>query len=241
MGYAFPWLLVIAMLFFLPPTLTFGQNQQLNPLQREYKVVKTRNSERFILPFTASNNDRINPVVYIYDQPKVTNWILTIQNNMSYAVRQDAKTIVKLQEPPPSEKFIEIAMFGDVSKKFWAAVNTHEAGYVRVYESNNDGWSRDQPVIVAHENNQGLTITNGRRIIVDRLSINGFTIGSIAVYGKDDPRSPLNTYAGDILFDVVYGDPANSPIYYLPLGMLVGVGGLVTALLVYKRRMESLP
>jgi hypothetical protein len=160
---------------------------------------------------------------------------------MSYAVRQDAKTIVKLQEPPPSEKFIEIAMFGDVSKKFWAAVNTHEAGYVRVYESNNDGWSRDQPVIIAHENNQGLTITNGRRIIVDRLSINGFTIGSIAVYGKDDPRSPLNTYAGDILFDVVYGDPANSPIYYLPLGMLVGVGGLVTALLVYKRRRESLP
>jgi len=38
---------------------------------------------------------------------------------------------------------------------------------------------------------------------------------------------------------VVYGDPANSPIYYLPLGMLVGVGGLVTGLLVFKRRKKS--
>jgi hypothetical protein len=144
-----------------------------------------------------------------------------------------------LQEPAPSEKFIEIAMFGDGSKKFWAAVNTHDSGYIRIYERDIDGWSRDQPIIVAHASNQGLTITNGKRIIVDRLSINGFTIGSIAVYGKDDPISPINTYAGNISFDVVYGDPANSPIYYLPLGMLIGVGGLVTGLLIFKRRKKS--
>jgi hypothetical protein len=227
-------LLLIAMIFV--PASTFSQGQQVNPLQIQYHVIKTKNSERFDLPFMASNNDRIHPTIYFYDKPKATNWILTIQNNMSYAVRKDAKTIVKLQEPAPSEKFIEIAMFGDVSKKFWAAVNTHDSGYVRIYERDIDGWSRDQPIIVAHANNQGLTITNGKRIIVDRLSINGFTIGSIAVYGKDDPISPLNTYEGDISFDVVYGDPANSPIYYLPLGMLVGVGGLVTGLLVFKKR-----
>jgi hypothetical protein len=225
-------------MIFIPVT-TFGQIQPLNPLQREYHVIKTKNSEQFDLPFIASNNDRIHPFVYFYDKPKVTNWILTIQNNMSYAMRKDAKTIVKLQEPAPSEKFIEIAMFGDASKKFWAAVNTHDSGYIRIYERDIDGWSRDQPIIVAHASNQGLTITNGKRIIVDRLSINGFTIGSIAVYGKDDPISPINTYAGNISFDVVYGDPANSPIYYLPLGMLVGVGGIVIGLLVFKRRRKS--
>jgi hypothetical protein len=181
----------------------------------EFKVIKTKNTEQFVLPFTSSNSDRRHPLVYVYDKPKVTNWILTIQNNLSYASRPDAKTIVKLQEPAPSEKFIEIAMFGDVSRKFWAAVNTHDAGYVRIYERNTDGWARDQPIIIAHVNNQGLSINNG------------------------DPESPINTYAGNIAFDVAYGDPSKSPIYYLPLGMLVGVGGVVVALLVFKKRKTS--
>jgi hypothetical protein len=220
------------------PVLSFAQSQQ-RILQHEYQVVKTKNNERFVLPFTAPNSDRKNPIVYVYDKPKITNWILTIQNNLSYAIRQDAKAIVILKEPPPSEKFIEIAMFSDVSKKFWAAINTHDAGYIRVYERNTDGWSRDQPIIIAHANNQGLSITNGKRIILDRLSVNGFNLGSIVVYGKDDPQSPINTYAGNISFDVEFGELTNSPIYYLPLGMLVGVGGTVVAFLVVKKRDKS--
>jgi hypothetical protein len=221
------------------PTLSFAQGQQQDSLQHEYQVVKTKNSERFVLPFTVANMDRKNPAVYVYDKPKNTNWILTMQNNLSYAVRQDAKAIAILKEPPPSEKFIEIAMFSDISKKFWAAINTHDAGYIRVYERNIDGWSRDQPIIIAHANNQGLSITNGKRIIVDRLSVNGFNLGSIAVYGKDDPQAPINTYAGNISFDVAFGELTNSPIYYLPLGMLLGVGGTVVAFLVVKKRDKS--
>jgi hypothetical protein len=233
-----PLLLIIFIIIFVTP-LSFAQSQQQRILQHEYKVVKTKNNERFVLPFTAANSDRKNPIVYVYEKPKITNWILTIQNNLSYAVRQDAKAIVILKEPPPSEKFIEIAMFSDVSKKFWAAINTHDAGYIRVYERNSDGWSRDQPIIIAHANNQGLSITNGKRIIVDRLSVNGFNLGSIAVYGKDDPQSPINTYAGNISFDVAFGELTNSPIYYMPLGMLVGVGGTVIAFLVVKKRDKS--
>ena len=231
-------LLIIVIVTFVP-TLSFAQGQQQDILQHEYQVIKTKNSERFVLPFTAANTDRKSPVVYIYDKPKNTNWILTMQNNLSYAVRQDAKAIVILKEPPPSEKFIEIAMFSDVSKKFWAAINTHDAGYIRVYERNTDGWSREQPIIIAHANNQGLSITNGKRIIVDRLSVNGFNLGSIAVYGKDDPQAPINTYAGNISFDVAFGELTNSPVYYLPLAMLLGVGGTVVAFLVVKKRDKS--
>jgi hypothetical protein len=233
-----PVVLIIFIIMFVPVS-SFAQNQQQSILQHQYQVVKTKNNERFVLPFTAANSDRKNPIVYVYEKPKITNWILTIQNNLSYAVRQDAKAIVILKEPPPSEKFIEIAMFSDISKKFWAAINTHDAGYIRVYERNTDGWSREQPIIIAHANNQGLSITNGKRIIVDRLSVNGFNLGSIAVYGKDDPQSPINTYAGNISFDVAFGDLTNSPIYYLPLGMLLGVGGTVVAFLVVKKREKS--
>jgi hypothetical protein len=229
---------VLLIIVIFTPLLSSGQTQQqLNHPQGKYQVIKTKNSEQFVLPYTASNDDRKHPLIYSYDNPKGLNWILTIQNNLSYAIRQDAKTIVKLQEPIPSEKFIEVAMFGDISKKFWVAVNTNESGYMRLYdESGSNGWSRDQPVIIAHGNNQGLTITNGKRIVVDKLSLDGFTLGSIVVYGKDDSDSPLNTYGGNLSFDVIYGNPAESPLYYLPVGMLIGVGGLVIGLVIFKKR-----
>jgi hypothetical protein len=92
---------------------------------------------------------------------------------------------------------------------------------------------------IGHASNQGLTVTNGKRIIVDRLSLNGFMLGSIAVYGKDDSQSLLNTYAGNISFDLAFGNPANSPIYYLPFAALISVGGIVIGLLVRKRKEVS--
>jgi hypothetical protein len=231
-------LLIINIIIFTP-LLSFGQNQeqQLNPPQGKYQIIKTKNSEQFVLPYTVSNDDRKNPMIYTYDEPKGQNWILTIQNNLSYAIRPDAKTIVKLQESAPSEKFIEIAMFSDVSKKFWAAVNTNETGYMKLYdESGTNGWSQEQPIIIAHGNNQGLTITNGKRIVIDKLSLDGFTLGSIAVYGKDNSDSPLNAYRGDLSFNVIYGNPTESPLYYLPVGMLIGVGGIVIGLVIFKKR-----
>lgn len=230
---------VLLIIVIFAPLFSSGQNQQqqLNSQQSKYQVIKTKNSEQFVLPYTASNDDRKHPITYTYDKPKGLNWILTIQNNLSYAIRQDAKTIVKLQEPMPSEKFIEIAMFGDVSKKFWVAVNTNESGYMKLYdESDSNGWSREQPIIIAHGNNQGLTITNGKRIVVDKLSLDGFTLGSIVVYGKDNSYSPLNAYGGNLLFNVIYGNPAESPLYYLPVGMIIGVGGLVIGLVIFKKR-----
>ena len=122
---------VLLIIVIFTPLLSSGQTQQqLNHPQGKYQVIKTKNSEQFVLPYTASNHDRRDPMIYTYDNPKGQNWILTVENNLSYAVRQDAKTIIKLQEPAPSEKFIEIAMFGDLSKKFWVAVNTNESGYI---------------------------------------------------------------------------------------------------------------
>ncbi|HZA68115.1 MAG TPA: hypothetical protein VE548_00320 [Nitrososphaeraceae archaeon] len=235
-----PYLLsVLLIIIIFTPLLSSSQNQQQqsNPPQDKYQIIKTKNSEQFVLPYTVSNDDRKNPMIYTYDESKSENWILTILNNLSYAIRPDAKTIVKLQESAPSEKFIEIAMFGDVSKKFWVAINTNETGYMKLYdESGTNGWSKEQPIIIAHGNNQGLTVTNGKRIVIDKLSLDGFTLGSIVVYGKDNSDSLLNTYGGDLSFNVIYGNPAESPLYYLPVGMLVGVGGLVIGLVIFKKR-----
>ena len=223
----------IFLIFFLN-TCVSAQNES-ESIEENFDVTKSKSHESFVVPFSASNTDRKNPVIYTYEIPKDVSWILGIENNMTYNNSSESKTIIKLMENQPSEKFIELALF-EQNEKFWIAVNTNESGYIRVHEQDTDGWSRDEPIMVAHANNQGLTVTNGKRIVIDRLSLDGFSLGSIAVYGKDDTDSPINTLDGYLSFDLTYGNPRDSPLYFLPIIMLVLVGGIVFYLLKIKKR-----
>ena len=222
---------VVVWILFLP-ALTFAQGQE------DFKVVKSERSESFVLPYSAANRNDSDPLVYTFEQPKQPSWILGIQNNLSYIPREGARTIIKIQEPAPSEKYVEIAMYGDQSKRFWVAVNTPEAGYARLYDSEN-GWSTEGTVSVSHTENAGLSVTNGERTVVDRLDVNGFTAASIAVYGNDGNTTLANAYAGDITFEILYGSFEQSPIYYLPAAVMAGVGGIIIGLLILKKRKPS--
>jgi len=222
--------LIIAIFLIVYPTFT------INAQSIVHDVIKSKNSERFVVDYDASNTFRRQPVVYKFSQSIPTNWQFTIQNNLSYLDSSDAKTIIKIQEPAPSEKFIELAMFSEKTGKFWVAINTNESGYIRVYERDKDGWSRDQPIFVAHANNQGLTITNGKRIIIDKLSVDDFTVGSVSIYGKDELTSPDNSNSGTVSFDILFGNPAESPLYFMPLITIVVIGSIVLVLLIRKKR-----
>ena len=222
--------LIFAVLLIVYPTFT------INAQSVVHDVIKTKNSERFDVDYNASNSFRRHPVVYQFSQPIPTNWQLTIQNNLSYLDSADAKSVIKIQEPAPSEKFIELAMFSEKTGKFWAAINTNESGYIKVYERDQDGWSRDQPVFVAHANNQGLTITNGKRIIIDKLSVDDFVVGSVSIFGKDELTSPDNSNGGAISFDIIFGNPAESPLYFVPLITIIAIGLIILVLLIRKKR-----
>jgi hypothetical protein len=224
-------LLLVASMFLLP-ALAFAQSQE------DFQVVKTERSESFVIPYTASNHNEQDPLLYTFDQPKQTSWILTIQNNMSYIPREGARTIIKIQEPAPSEKFIELALYGDQSKRYWVGVNTPEAGYARMYNSEN-GWSTDQPISVAYTENSGLTVTNGQRTVVDRLDLGGFTAASIEVYGDEKNSTLANTYAGDVAFQLLFGSFNQSPLYFVPAAVMVGIFGLIAGLLILKKRKPS--
>jgi hypothetical protein len=200
------------------------------------QTIKTDTSENFVIPFNDTNSDRRNPLQYIFDEPKSSNWIVSIYNNLSYYNGPDSKTIIKLQERPPSEKFVELMLFGNQSKRFIVSVNTNETGYIRMYENNENGWSTDGPVIVSHANVQGLTVTNGKRIVLDNLGMEGFDVGSISVYGKEDSSSPDSTFAGSVQFQVLSGDYSQSALYFMPVIMVAGVGGVVIGLLIWKKR-----
>jgi hypothetical protein len=224
---------VIAILMLLIlPALAFAQGQE------DYQVVKSERSESFVLPYSAANRNESNPLVYTFDQPKQPSWILGIQNNLSYVPREGARTIIKIQEPAPSEKYIELAIYGDQSKRFWVAVNTPEAGYARLYDST-DGWSSEGTISVTHTENAGLTVTNGQRTVVDRLDVNGFAAASIAVYGNDENMTLANAYAGDIIFDILYGSFEQSSVYYVPVAVMAGIGGIIIGLLILKKRKPS--
>jgi hypothetical protein len=225
--------IAVSMLLLLPVLVAFAQSQG-----EDFQVVKTERSESFVLPYTAVNRNEQDPLVYSFDEPKQPNWILSIQNNVSYVPREGARTIIKIQEPAPSEKFIELGIYGDQSMRYWVGVNTAEAGYARIYDSEN-GWSTEQPISVTHTENSGLIITNGQRTVVDRLDVDGFAAASIEVYGNDRNSTLANASAGDIAFDILFGRFDQSPIYFVPIAVGVGIFGLVAGLLVLKRRKPS--
>ena len=224
---------VLAVSMLLLPALAFAQSQE-----EDFQAVKTERSESFVLPYTAVNRNEQDPLIYTFDEPKQPNWIVAIQNNVSYVPREGARTIIKIQEPAPSEKFIELGIYGDQSMRYWVAVNTAEAGYARMYDSEN-GWSTEQPISVTHTDNSGLSVTNGQRTVVDRLDLDGFAVASIEVYGNDRNSNLANAYAGDIAFNVLHGRFDESPIYFVPIAVGVGIFGLVAGLLILKKRKPS--
>jgi hypothetical protein len=223
--------LIIA--FSLIPVAAFAQSSG------EYLILKSDRSETFALPYTAANRDLDDPLVYEYDEPKTPSWILSIRNNLSYVPGADSKIVIRIQEPAPSEKFIELVMFGGEFRRYLVSVNLPEIGYQRLYSNDVNGWSLDGPVAVAHGENVGLTVSDGKRTILDRFNLEGFAVGSISVYGRENATSPAVASGGDITFDILFGAFQDSPVYIVPAAIMAGVGALIVGLLVVKKRKPS--
>jgi hypothetical protein len=203
---------------------------------QQYQVLKSKGSESFAFPADAANRSLDDPLVYTYDSQKGPNWILSITNTLSYAPGNDSKVIIRIKEPAPSEKFIEIAMYGGNSMAYWVAVNVPGEGYARLYSQPANGWSRENAIAVSNVATAGLTATDGKRIILDRFDMNGFNVGSISVYGKDDSSSADNATSGELRFDLLFGSFEESPLYLVPALVMAGVGGVVISLLILKKR-----
>lgn len=231
MRLSLPAFAAVSILLIVTPLSAFAQNNQA------FDVTKAKGSEAFTLSHDATNRSIKDPIVYTFDQPKGPNWLLDIRNSLAYTSTNGSKTVIKLQEPAPSKKYVEIVMFGGNSKKFFVSVNTPDTGYYRIYDGDLGPWSTDNPVHLEHDNNGGLSVTDGKRTVVSELNMQGFLIGSIQVYGNDEAGSTVqNANGGDISFQLVYGDISQSPIYYLPAAIMAGIGGLIGALLIFKKR-----
>jgi hypothetical protein len=200
-----------------------------------FDVVKAPRDEGFSVTYTAANQLKSDPFVYTYEVSKGNNWILSIENTLSYVAGNDSKAVVVLREKAPGTKFIELQMYGG-SKKYSVWVDTPQTGYQNAYLNEQPGWWTDQPIGVTYAENGGLTVTDGKRTVIDRLDLGGFDLGSIEIYGKDSPDAPNNAYAGMLNIAVIYGSPADTPIYFVPAVVTAGVGAVVGTLLIVKKR-----
>lgn len=216
---------VIVLMIFLPAVA----------MAQDYQVIKSDSSESFVIPYTATNRAEDDPLVYTFDVPKGESWIMSINNNLEYVPSNDSQTIIRFQEAAPSEKYIELLFNGGESKRYWVAINTEEAGYARMYDEDN-GWSKKYPISVTSSQNGGITVTNGDRVVLDRLDTDGFVLSSIAVYGNSDDKTTANAFGGDLSFEILFGSFAQSSLYYVPLGVTLGVGALIGGLLYFKKR-----
>ncbi|MGA9934246.1 MAG: hypothetical protein WBP83_03910, partial [Nitrososphaeraceae archaeon] len=64
-----------------------GQTQERLQNFQPIKTTETKSSDQVTFAYDVSNADRRNPVNYTLNSAIGENWILTIQNNLSYAQR----------------------------------------------------------------------------------------------------------------------------------------------------------
>jgi len=201
-----------------------------------YAQQESRKVESITIPYTAANMDKRNPIHYSFPSQHIGDWILTIRNELVYNTdNQEAKIVVRLKEEPASENYVEVAMFGAPSRTFWLALANDEIGYSVLYENQNS-WADDKPVMVSFIQNERLSVSNGIRNVVDRLKIGPFILNTVEVYGKDSADAPTNTVGGQLVFDVVSGNPLENPIMMLPAILAAAAGGTILTLLKLKKR-----
>lgn len=219
-------LLLVALLligFFLP---VYAQESTMNKSER-YDFVE--------VPFNAFNVVAKNSTVYKLDHEHVTNWQVEIENKLKYE-NPNSTAVIRLYEDLSKPKFIEIGMGAAPNYRFWVAVNTPEDGYFIIQDDNKLGWTPDKYVTATHSSNGGLTVSVGQKVAVTNLDIAGFTVRDFTVHGMNSQYDSPPVNAGKMTVSFVSGDPAQNPIFYMPMIVLAVSIGLIILLLKTKKR-----
>lgn len=217
--------LAVVLLLVIPLVPVYAQQSVMN---------KSIHYDTVQVPFNAFNAIKNNPTIFKLPHEHVTNWQLTIENKLQYSDPK-GNAVIRLYEDPTKQKFIEIGLGAPPDRKIWVAVNTPEEGYFVVHEEPTNGWDPQQVIAVQHTSNGGLSSTIGKKVLVDNLDVNGFTVRDYAVYGKLSASDPQVASGGSISLNIVSGNPAANPIFYMPF-IIVGVTGAVIAVLIKTKK-----
>lgn len=170
-----------------------------------------------------------------FENEHARNWQLNIKNQIVYANPQ-GNTVIRLYDGEDRTKFIEIGMGSPLDMKFWVAVQNPELGYAVLHDQKETGWNRDDEIIAVYSDQNGLTIHNGKRIVVSNLSLDYYKIKDFSVYGMESSTDPPATNSGDLILNIVSGNPAANPLFYLPYVLAASIGVIIVILLKTKKR-----
>jgi hypothetical protein len=196
---------------------------------------KSEHLDSVEVPFDAFNVVSKNATVFYLEHEHATNWQIEIQNKLRYA-NPNGNAVIRLYDNLNTEKYIDIGMSSQPDNKLWVGVNTPTDGYFVIHEDRIGGWSSDKIITVQHSSNSGLSITVGQKTIVDQLDVAGFTIKNFAVFGMDSPTDPPAVNSGSMTLSFLSGDPAQNPIFYMPMVILAATGALIIILVKTKKR-----
>jgi len=163
------------------------------------------------------------------------NWQVTIRNNVVYD-NPLGNAAIRFYDYDDTEKFVEIGMGSPPDRKLWIAVQVSEIGYAVIHEKLERGWSQGLGIFFAYEDSAGLTINNGKRIIVTNLDVDGLTINKYSVFGMESSTDPPALNSGNIILEIVSGDPAQNPLHFFPFIVSGAVAVIIVGLLLTKKR-----
>ena len=217
-------LIVLAGLMILP---VHAQEQQFTNPSLVLQTVE--------IPITDFNRVSDGISVTPFEKDHEGSWQITIENNLLYA-NPKGNAILRIFDANVKDKYIEIGMGSPPDRQFWVGINLPEQGYLPATRIDKEGWYENAKVILAYSDAEGVSIGNGKRIVVSNVNLDNFVVGGYAVYGMDDAADPPAINSGTYSVDVLSGDISKNPIHYYPFYVAGGVGAIIAALLLTKRR-----
>ncbi len=170
-----------------------------------------------------------------FEKTHAGSWQITIQNNLLYGnPRGDA--VVRIYDVNTVDKFIEIGMSSPPEHQFWVAMNFPDIGYIPATRIDKEGWFDGINVIIANSDAQGVSISNGQRIVVSGVDLQEFVVGSYQVFGMEERTDPPAMSSGSLSIEIMSGDVSKNPFHYYPFYVTGAVGGIIAILLVLKKR-----
>jgi len=186
------------------------------------------------IPFYDFNKVSRDATIVDLENDHAISWQMTVDNNLVYA-NPNGNGVIKIYDKN-SDKFIEIGMGSPPDKKFWVAVNTIKEGYVVVQSNLERGWYPETKLIITYTERAGLTVNNGARISVSNLNIGSFVIDSYSVHGLEGSTDPPAVNSGSMMVEFLSGDPAQNIWAFFPFYLTAGLGILIGALYLTKKR-----
>lgn len=186
------------------------------------------------IPFYDFNKVSRDATIVDLENDHAISWQMTVDNNLVYA-NPNGNGVIKIYDKN-SDKFIEIGMGSPPNKKFWVAVNTIKEGYVVVQSNLERGWYPETKLIITYTERAGLTVNNGARISVSNLNIGSFVIDSYSVHGLEGSTDPPAVNSGSMMVEFLSGDPAQNIWAFFPFYLTAGLGILIGALYLTKKR-----